>query len=752
VNTFLALVGIPLSALGMTVNHRVAYLTSKVSPEAGASFLRITYGKALKISLVVSLCIVLFSPLVSRYLNLESVVPVLVILPLFLFGLSEAMNNGYFSGTFSFITLGILALLPAMVKIISVLIIRALGHDSLSYLSIPLSVIVPLAFSLLFIGMRLRSVKITEAHQYHFPVPFFLASLLAGISMTGFLTLDIILAKHYFVPIVAGQYALLALIGKMIFYFGSMMGSFVVPFVSRDLGANRNPAKTFDRLFTLITSLVVVMYIVVGVLGYVTVPILFGQKSLAILPLLPIYALAIACITLSQPILTYHLTRRHYVFPIAALMNTAFMIVGISLYHGSIYEIVLVMMVVGGLHLASMIALHFISRHDRFLIRGFVDLISLFTPFPKRHAESREGKRILIFNWRDLKHSFAGGAEVYIHELAKRWVRQGNSVTLFCGNDGHCARHDSIDGVEIIRRGGFYFVYVWAFFYYVFRFRGQYDVIIDCENGIPFFTPIFAREKKFLLIHHVHQEVFLRSLVRPLAMFATFLELRVMPLVYRDIQVITVSNSSKEEILRTGITKVDPIVIHNGIDLAKFIPHEKQERPLILYLGRLKAYKSIHIFIKAAQEVLKRIPHTEFIIAGDGEEKSNLMRLTKKIGIETSINFVGKVTEEEKIRLYQRAWLFVHPSMMEGWSLGIIEANACGTPVVASNVSGLRDSVRNPTTGFLVPYGDEKAFAEKMIQLIRDEKLRSDFSRGAIEWASNFSWDKSAMTCLELFT
>jgi glycosyltransferase involved in cell wall biosynthesis len=173
---------------------------------------------------------------------------------------------------------------------------------------------------------------------------------------------------------------------------------------------------------------------------------------------------------------------------------------------------------------------------------------------------------------------------------------------------------------------------------------------------------------------------------------------------------------------------------------------------LSLYLGRLKAYKSIHIFIKAAQEVLKRIPHTEFIIAGDGEEKSNLMRLTKKIGIETSINFVGKVTEEEKIRLYQRAWLFVHPSMMEGWSLGIIEANACGTPVVASNVSGLRDSVRNPTTGFLVPYGDEKAFAEKMIQLIRDEKLRSDFSRGAIEWASNFSWDKSAMTCLELFT
>lgn len=392
----------------------------------------------------------------------------------------------------------------------------------------------------------------------------------------------------------------------------------------------------------------------------------------------------------------------------------------------------------------------YFNERLRFFIRNIKDFIDVFRYKSKVIDNKGLNKKILIFNWRDTKHSFAGGAEVYVHELAKRWVKSGCDVTLFCGNDGLCARQEVIDGVEIVRRGGFYFVYVWAMLYYLLKFRGRYDVIIDCENGIPFFTPLFAKEKIFLLIHHVHQEVFLRSLKAPLSWLAIFLETKLMPFVYRNIQLITVSPSSKKEILAYKLTNKEPHVIYNGVDLVRFKPGKKHANPLILYLGRLKYYKSLNIFIKSAYEVLKKVPHAEFVIAGEGEEKAGLVRLANKLGLENKIKFLGKVNEEEKIRLYQKAWVFVNPSFMEGWGITSIEANACGTPVVASDVPGLRDSVRNPTTGYLVEYGKVKDFAEKITELIENKKLRQEFSRDALVWAQDFDWKKSANDSLEI--
>ncbi len=349
----------------------------------------------------------------------------------------------------------------------------------------------------------------------------------------------------------------------------------------------------------------------------------------------------------------------------------------------------------------------------------------------------------MILNWRDTKHKWAGGAEVYVHELAKLWVKDGNSVTLFCGNDGHEVRNEVIDGIQIYRRGGFYTVYVWALLYYLFRFRGKYDVIIDSENGIPFFSPLYANIHKFLLIHHVHQEVFRKSLRWPLSTIALFLEAKLMPLVYRNVQVVTVSPSSKEEILRHGLTKKEPLTIYNGVDTLKFKPGQKSEKPLVLYLGRLQRYKSLDIFIKAAKGILAQIPETEFVIAGEGGEKMHLIKLAKKMGILDKIKFTGKVTEEEKIALFQKAWVFMNPSLMEGWGITTIEANACGTPTIASNVPGLRDSVSNLKTGILADYGNNEAFAQDAIILLQDKILRKEMSLNAIEWAKNIAGNKA---------
>lgn len=392
-----------------------------------------------------------------------------------------------------------------------------------------------------------------------------------------------------------------------------------------------------------------------------------------------------------------------------------------------------------------------ILRLTRFLVRNIVDMCVVIWPLPSSDSHPT-GRRYLILNWRDMKHAFAGGAEVYVHELAKRWVQKGHKVTVFCGNDGNAPRYEVIDGVEIIRRGGFYFVYVWAFLYYMVKFRGRYDVIIDCENGIPFFTPMYAREKIYLLIHHVHQEVFRKSLRPPLSWLALYLELYAMPYVYRSVQIVTVSESSKRDIEEYGLSEKSPLVIHNGVDLKAYAPGKKSEHPLVLYVGRLKYYKSINVLLKAADILKKTIPNLKVVIAGDGEERENLIKYARKLKLGETVSFLGRVSEAEKISLYQKAWVFVYPSFMEGWGSTNIEANACATPVVASNVPGLRDSVQDGITGFLVPYGNAPRFAEKISAIITNNALRNEMEKNALQWAKNFDWDKNADEALAVFS
>ena len=131
---------------------------------------------------------------------------------------------------------------------------------------------------------------------------------------------------------------------------------------------------------------------------------------------------------------------------------------------------------------------------------------------------------ILVFNWRDIKHPQAGGAEINIHNLAKNWVLKGHKVTLFCGAYPNCVKKEYEDGIEIVRSGNTYSVYISAIINYLLHFSGKYDVVIDLENGIPFFTPLFCRKPKILLIHHIHENVFFKELKFPLNYFAFILE------------------------------------------------------------------------------------------------------------------------------------------------------------------------------------------------------------------------------------
>jgi len=345
--------------------------------------------------------------------------------------------------------------------------------------------------------------------------------------------------------------------------------------------------------------------------------------------------------------------------------------------------------------------------------------------------------KILIFNWRCWKHPWAGGAEKYLYEISKRLAEKGHEVTWFVSSFKGARKREFEDGIEIIREGGRFSVYLKAFWYYLKELRKRnFDIVVDDINGVPFFTPLYVwKPKRIAIVHHlVGWKIFSRELKLHQAIIAWIAE-KLIPLFYFSTPFITVSKSTKEELNGT-IKEVS--IVPNGLDSWIFQNSiKKSVNPTIIYLGRFKRYKRIDLLIKAFEMVRKKVKNAELWLAGSGNWKNN-----EEI---KGLKYFGRVDEEKKKELLAKAWVFVTPSMKEGWGITVIEANACGTPAIAYDVPGLRDSIVDGETGLLVrENGSVEKLAEVIVKVLVDKQLRERLSRNAIEWAKQFSWDSSA--------
>ena len=216
---------------------------------------------------------------------------------------------------------------------------------------------------------------------------------------------------------------------------------------------------------------------------------------------------------------------------------------------------------------------------------------------------------------------------------------------------------------------------------------------------------------------------------------------------------MVISESTKEDLVKRGIPENDVFVITCGIDQALYRvdpPVEKYPTPTVIYLGRLKKYKSIDHLLTGFSLLLDKIPEARLVIVGDGDYKGNLMDIAKKLNLEDRVEFTGFVDKYEKTERLRKSWVAVYPSLKEGWGLTNIEANACGTPVVASNVPGLRDSVIEGKTGLLFEYGNVQELSDCMSKILSDTEYRENLIRGGLSWAKSFSWDETAAKTLEL--
>ncbi len=344
---------------------------------------------------------------------------------------------------------------------------------------------------------------------------------------------------------------------------------------------------------------------------------------------------------------------------------------------------------------------------------------------------------ILIYSWRDMRHPQAGGAEVCLHEQSRFWLERGARIQWISSHFSGAPHHETIEGIEIFRCGGKYSVYLNAFFKSS-RCRTP-DIIIDAENGIPFFTPIYAKVPVVLLIHHMHTDVWMREYAWPLATVGAVLEQRAMPRIYRNRRIVTVSDSSRKmiaELFPSALIDIVPNAVSPALE-----PGPKSERPEVLFIGRLKRYKSIDTILLAADKL--RTLDIVFNIAGRGDDEKRLRQLCASLKL-TNFNFLGYVSEEHKRELLQRAWMLVNPSSMEGWGIANVEAAACGTPAIGSNVPGIRDSIVEQYSGLLFEYENSAELADRIEGLVHNHAERERLAQGGVEWAARFSWGESA--------
>lgn len=335
--------------------------------------------------------------------------------------------------------------------------------------------------------------------------------------------------------------------------------------------------------------------------------------------------------------------------------------------------------------------------------------------------------RILFIAWRDLSNPLAGGSEVLIDRLATGLQQRGHDVALLC------AKPTTLHDYTVVENGTKFSQFLRTPLSYHREFLDR-DLVVDVANGMAFYSPIWRRRPTICLVNHVHDQQWNQWFAPPLATLGRVLERRAMPNVYRNHLFVAVSPSTASALEAIGVDPDLIRIVPNGVELPQEVAPKASE-PTFLALGRLVPHKRIDLMLRAWKQVHPRTGG-RLVVAGEGPELEHL----ESIGA-PAVEFVGRVTEDQKSQLLGEAWLLVHPSMLEGWGLVIMEAAAHGTPTLGFRAPGVRDSVVNRETGILVD--SETELIQQWIELATNDRLRANLAAGAERRARDFGWSRT---------
>ena len=357
--------------------------------------------------------------------------------------------------------------------------------------------------------------------------------------------------------------------------------------------------------------------------------------------------------------------------------------------------------------------------------------------------------RVAVVNWQCRLNPLAGGAEIHLHEIFGRLASRGHEVTLLCGGWPGSPPRALLDGMDVHRVGTRQsFPFLARRYWHTSLAARGFDVIVEDINKVPVFTTTWRGTGKkapahVALVPHLFGGTAFQELSAPLAT-AVWLSERPLPWMYRGMAFQAISESTRDDLVTRGVQRESIRVIFPGIDTEHYTPDGsvRAREPLFAYLGRLKKYKGVDIVLRAFASC--GIPEATLEIAGAGEFEGELRRMASTLGVADRVRFLGRISEADKISLLRRAWATLFASPKEGWGITNLEAAACGTPVIASNSPGIRESVRHGETGYLTPHGDIAAMGAAMRQLSGDRALVERLGVAARHFATGFTWTRAA--------
>ena len=227
--------------------------------------------------------------------------------------------------------------------------------------------------------------------------------------------------------------------------------------------------------------------------------------------------------------------------------------------------------------------------------------------------------------------------------------------------------------------------------------------------------------------------------------------------------IVTISNYSLEKIRENyGIDKGKVRIVPNGVDVEKFKPMKNPallkrhfglgNEPCVLFVGSLIPRKGISFLVEAAKRIIKENAETKFLIVGEGPQKNQLTIALESVNLSGNFKFLGNLKEDDLSAVYNCADVFVLPSIQEGQGIVLLEAQACGKPVVAFDIGGVNEAARNGETGLLVDRGSSEELGNALLRLLSEKPLREKMGANGRRFVTeNFTWDICAQKMLKIY-
>ncbi len=219
--------------------------------------------------------------------------------------------------------------------------------------------------------------------------------------------------------------------------------------------------------------------------------------------------------------------------------------------------------------------------------------------------------------------------------------------------------------------------------------------------------------------------------------------------------VVSASNYAGRELIeKYGVSQNRVRIIYNGVDIDHFRHLNIRRAPhRLLYVGRLSLEKGVQYAIQALPLILRVFPDARLVVAGSRRDAYELLfELAKRLMVQDRVDFVGYVSPQNLPHLYNGAGLFVQPALYESLSMTVLEAMACGTPVIASAAGSIGEAVSDGASGFLVRPGSSLELAQKTIDILSKPAGLGQVSEVARRTVLNiFTWKKSAAELLALY-